>query len=183
MLHSVMVIAPYRILACAGGLPDLYDYYREHALLAEEFDLDSPTRADAVSFFGIGTGAGWPQLTVAQRYEPTGAGFSPGVLMVPETGTVFVGAGARLLAYALEPAPVRIWSDEANTGFWGWQREGDFVLMSAELEFAAWTTKGVKLWSTYVEPPWHFSVTDGVVELDVMEHKSAFPIGSGPRAR
>jgi hypothetical protein len=40
-------------------------------------------------------------------------------------------------------------------GFHGWQRHEDLVVMSAELEMAAWDLRGVKRWSTFVEPPWN----------------------------
>ena len=79
-------------------------------------------------------------------------GFDPGLLLVPETGVLFLGAGERLLAYGLDQ-PRRLWEDTAEVGFWGWGRFGETVLMSAELELAAWDTSGRKLWTTSVEPP------------------------------
>lgn len=90
-----------------------------------------------------------------------------------------VGAGHRLLAYDLD-APRRLWEDEANCGFWGWERHGQFVVMSAELELAAWDIHGNKKWSTYVEPPWYYPVVDGEVHLDVMGGKISFPLDVGP---
>jgi hypothetical protein len=181
VLHSEVVIAPYRVQSCIGDLPDLYENYREHAQLFDEFELESADSGE-LSFFGVSRGIGWPTLTVAQRYWPYGAGFPPGVLVVPETSTVFVGAGERLLAYKLDQPPIRMWSDHAKIGFWRWSREGDYVLMSAELEFAAWTTSGVKLWSAAVEPPWDFLVTDNMVHLDVMGDVTTFSIERGPQA-
>lgn len=80
----------------------LYDRYIEHAVLADEIELDS---AEApVCFFGVGLREEWPALIVAQSYEPVGYGFSPGILVVPETATVFIGAGQRLLAYTMARA-------------------------------------------------------------------------------
>jgi hypothetical protein len=40
--------------------------------------------------------------------------------------------------------------------------------MSAELELAVWTTDAMKLWSTFVEPPWSYRVPAGQIELDAM---------------
>lgn len=40
--------------------------------------------------------------------------------------------------------------------------------MAAELELAAWTSSGEKLWTTVVEPPWSYQVFDDLVQLDVM---------------
>jgi hypothetical protein len=52
--------------------------------------------------------------------------------------------------------------------------------MSSELELAAWTVTGEPLWTTLVEPPWEYSVKDGVVVLDVMGTKREFLIARGP---
>jgi hypothetical protein len=41
-------------------------------------------------------------------------------------------------------------------------------------------TAGQKLWTTFVEPPWDFTVKDGVVELDVMGEKRSFTLREGP---
>lgn len=76
---------------------------------------------------------------------------------------VFVGAGTRL-------------------GFWSWSAHEGTVLMSAELELAAWNSHGEKLWTTPVEPPWHYSVQQGVVTLDIMGETRSFPLFGGPRA-
>jgi hypothetical protein len=73
-----------------------------------------------------------------------------------------------------------LWIDTADCGFWSWSRFGDYVLMSAELELAAWTYDGVKLWSTFVESPWSYSVAHDVVMLDVMGNESSFPLAAGP---
>jgi hypothetical protein len=61
-----------------------------------------------------------------------------------------------------------------------WHRFGDYVLMSAELELAAWDIQGKKLWTTFVEPPWEYSVVGGRVHLDVMGNESVFSIAEGP---
>lgn len=181
MEHVLIAVPPYRILACPSGLPDIYDAYREQARLAEEIELSSPD--DTVCFFAIGEQhADWPALVVAQGYAPAYC-FFPGILVVPETHTVFIGARERLLAYTLQPEPRRLWTDKADMGFWSWSRHGDVVLMSAELELAAWTTAGDKLWTTFVEPPWGFDVKDGRVLLDVMGVTSSFPIETGPERK
>ena len=124
--------------------------------------------------------AGWPELAVAMRFEPEPAqGFHPGFLLIPEQHVIFVGAGTRLIAYRLSPVR-RLWEDEAELGFWRWRRHGEIVLMSAELEFAAWNTQGQKLWSTFVEPPWHYDVDGEEIVLDVMGRTSRFSAASGP---
>jgi hypothetical protein len=110
----------------------------------------------------------WPELVVSQRFSPGAeAGFHPGILLVPETKLLLVGAGGRLLAYDLSRFAL-LWEDVADTGFWGWCRHRDVIVMSAELELAAWDLAGKKLWSTFVEPPWNYSVEEMALKLDVM---------------
>ena len=171
-------IGEYSLVCHAPGLPDLYDEYVNRAKLADQIDLSNPEGTSA--FLGVGEPNQWPFLVVAQRCIPgEDATFHPGALLVPETKVLFVGGGERLLAYDLS-VPSRLWTDTADTGFWGWDRSEDVVLMSAELEFAAWDTHGRKLWGTFVEPPWSYEVADRKVLLDVMGEKSEFELGAGP---
>lgn len=166
-----------------GDFPPLFDDLTANADLAEQFgnlrgrnDEDGTLFCASVSSeFRI-----WPALFVAQRYSPDVGGFDPGVLIVPETGLVLIGAGERLLAYRLDDPPVRLWEDAAEVGFWWWDRQGATILMAAELEFAAWNTHGQKLWAMFVEPPWSYSVQNGVIQLDVMDNLSTFSLLTGP---
>ena len=100
-------------------------------------------------------------------------------MIVPETDTLFVGCGERILAYNLNE-PSRIWEDFAEIGFWAWDRYKDFVLMFAELEFAAWDIHANELWTTFVEPPWSYTIEDRLINLEVMGKKSNFHINLGP---
>jgi hypothetical protein len=121
----------------------------------------------------------WP-LQVTQWYSPTSPGFEPGVLLVPETATLFIGAGTRLLGYhSTADQWSQVFVDEADMGFWNWRRHSNVVLMSAELELAAWSLEGTKLWSRFVEPPWGYTVTGDVVHLDVMGKNSQFDVHTG----
>jgi hypothetical protein len=171
-------IGEYSLTLADGEPPALLDQYLENARLVEQIDTD---REDGRFFFaGVAKDAGkWPFLVVLLRYRPAGNGFHPGVALIPETDTLFLGAGERVLIYDL--ANVRqLRVDTADTGFWAWQRHGDILLMSAELELAAWNVRGEKLWSTFVEPPWSFEVKDGQVSLDVMGRQSHFLLAKGP---
>lgn len=170
-------IGPYLIQAERGKLPALYSEYTNRAILSEEFDLLNAEREHC--FISVSRSADWPQLVVAQTFWPSAGGFDSGVLLAPETETLFVGAGERLLAYQLNRFE-RLWEDSCEMGFWGWKQHGPYVLMSAELELAAWDSIGQKLWSTFVEPPWNYSVEGNVVHLDVMGNKSEFDIAKGP---
>ncbi len=132
---------------------------------------------DSVGYFSVGVDDGqesW-SLLVTQRYSPASPGFEPGVLLVPETGMLFIGAGTRLLGYRCTAGEwCQIFVDEADGGFWNWRRHGDAVLMSAELELAAWSIDGTKLWSRFVEPPWDYTVIDDQIQLDIMGTRSSF---------
>jgi hypothetical protein len=169
----------YKLSLVSEGLPDLYNDYIKRAVLVEEFDIRNSEGENC--FLSVGYGTEWPFLVVSQRYSPAGYGFNPGALIVHETDILFIGAGERLLAYNLK-APERLWEDAADTGFWGWTKHENFVLMSAELEFAAWDSCGKKLCSTFVEPPWEYEIDKDIVELDVMGEKQVFKIENGPKS-
>lgn len=161
------------------GLPATYEHYRRNAALLEEFEL-ADDEGDSC-FLAVTAGSEpWPRLVVAQRYSPASCGFEPGVAFVPETGVLFAGAGTRLLAYGLRDRPRRLWEDAAELGFWHWSVHSSVVLMAAEVELAAWTRDGVKLWTRFVEPPWSYQVEGERVQLDVMGRKSEFPASTGP---
>ena len=172
-------IGAHTILSLPDALPANHDWYRERAGLAEEFGLDP---GEVPCFLAVlRPGEEHPALVVAQGKGPGVYGFGLGALLVPETGLLLIGAGARLLAYDLRPTPVRrLWQDEASLGFRYWRRHGAVVLMSAELELAAWDVEGRKLWTTFVEPPWEYTVAGEMVTLQVMGTRTTFPLRSGP---
>jgi hypothetical protein len=173
-------VAGYEVTASSEE-PLILDDLRRRARIAEHFDLEDVDSFSGWSFFSVRREpAEWPQLVVTQCYEPAGGGFTPGVLIVPSTGVIFIGAGNRLLAYSSsDDWWARLWIDTAEW-FWGWRQHGAILLMSAELELAAWTTAGEKLWSTFVEPPWSYSVQGSTLNVDVMGAVRRFPLADGP---
>ena len=123
----------------------------------------------------------WPFLVVSQRNAPGAeSGFYPGLVVVPETHRLFLGAGWRLLAYDLS-APARLWAAETR-GFWSWSRYGGVVLMAGEQELAAWDVHGGKLWSRFVEPPWVYRVEDRAVAVDARGRASRLDLFTGAEA-
>jgi hypothetical protein len=180
----ISVTGPRWTVQVQHGLPGTYDTFRRKAVLVEEIGIDGPyaERDSDVCFVAVSAdGAPWPALVVAQRYSPAGAGCDPGVALPDGGDVVFIGAGERLLAYRLGSEPVRMWEDSCDLGFFCWAIHGDTVVMSAELELAAWTAGGTKLWSTFVEPPWTYSVEGARMRLDMMGTISQFPLRRGPR--
>jgi hypothetical protein len=169
----------YTVGASIGELASTYPSQVNHATLHDDFGVQG-TDGTALVVTVMRAAVTWPDIVVSQRFSPgPDAGFYPGILVIPENRILLLGAGTRLLAYDLQ-ARRRLWQDEANTGFWGWSRHGDVILMAAELEFAAWDAHARKLWSTYVEPPWSYDVAGSSVRLDVMGFTSDFPIRTGP---
>ncbi len=156
--------------------PAALEMLLDGADLSERFESDQDGDFFAVSISQDGAGS---LLTVTQRFSPSVPGFEPGVLIVPETHLAFIGAGERLLAYDLARG-ARLWEDAAEVGFWWWDQVGEVILMAAELELAAWSTAGRKLWTTFVEPPWSYWVDGGTLELDVMGNLHRFSLYTGP---
>ena len=178
-----MQVGRYAVQIWRGEPPTTLDSLLEGAELSETFG-PLPNRTDESEFFAVsvsenGAGSLASLLVVGQQFSPSVPGFEPGVLIVPETGVVFVGAGERLLAYDLTGS-ARLWEDRADVGFWWWDRTGNVVLMAAELELAAWDTKGRKLWTTFVEPPWFYRLDGETLHLDVMDFERPFSVRTGP---
>jgi len=159
-----------------GGLPDLYDEYLKRAVFV--FERDGKESQGRSAFCAVAKGTDWPFCVLSFRYAPAGSGFRPGVLLIPETEVLFLGAGSLLLAIDLEHRRT-LWEDVADVGFWNWHRYGDTVLMSAELELAAWGLRGEKKWSKGVEPPWSYTVRGANLVLDVMGSAAEFVVESG----
>jgi hypothetical protein len=101
-------------------LPLQDEVYREHASLIEH--KASATRESLEHFLYLAVSQShhqWSFLVVTLRSAPgPDAGFYPGVLLLPATSLLFIGAGERLLAYRLDQKAL-LWEDSADTGFWG----------------------------------------------------------------
>jgi hypothetical protein len=97
-------VADWRVTATQTP-PTILSAYRQRALLHEHFEeADS---SDDVGFLFVAvsrTAEESPSLVTTQRFSPASGGFSVGVLIVPETEVVFIGAGTRLLCYQRDSA-------------------------------------------------------------------------------
>ena len=171
--------AKYQVRVELGSPPMSVGTYRKKAIFCDGHSLDDPG-AQYLLVAVTPTESAWPTLVVEQRYESHQV-FYPGVLVAPEAHTLFIGAGTRLLAYSLAGTPCRLWEEQTAVGFFCWRLHEGIVLMSPELELAAWSAGGEKLWSTFVEPPWHYTVEHEQVTLDVMGNISSFPLAAGPQ--
>ncbi len=177
--YFAVLVGRYR-LTWDDGLPDDYYTQRQQATIVDEISLDDADQHLGVLSVGLSDGS-WPFLILRH------GGVVPwekdtlrlDVVLVPETDTLFVGEDRAVWAYNLRQ-PARLWTDTAEMGFLGWQRHGGVVVMSAELELAAWDLQGHKLWSTFVEPPYDYTIADDTVQLTVMGMLTTFPLGIGP---
>ena len=70
--------------------------------------------------------------------------------------------------------------EEQPSGFRGWARHRDVVVLAGETALAAWNTRGEKLWWAPVEAPWSYSVSGETVRLDVDGKVSHFAMHYGP---
>lgn len=175
-----LTFGSYTVLI-SDHLPLQDTIYREHARLIEHRANNARRQQEDFLYLAVSqSDRQFPFLLVTQYYAPgPDAGFDPGILLLPETSLLFVGAGERLLAYRLDQ-PAKLWEDRADTGFWGWERYKDVLLMSAELELAVWNIRGEKLWSTFVEPPWDYHLNENTISIEVMGVKGSFPLYEGP---
>jgi len=169
----------YTVSCSVGELPITYSILVAQARFHDDFGVRN-SRGTALLVSVERASKKVPELVVTQRFEPgPESGFFPGVLIVPETHLLMIGAGTRLLAYDINSVR-RLWEDYADTGFWFWKRHGQTILMSAELELAAWNLGGKKLWSAFTEPPWSYEVHGHEVELDIMGSRACFDLTRGP---
>lgn len=161
---------PYTISA-ADSLPAMYYSYCQRAQLVDTFELEGST--SALCYLAVTRGHGWPFLIVAQRYRPgPQSGFYPGVLFVPETNLLLLGAGERLLAYRLDE-PRRLWKGEMSGGFVQWERSQDSIVMSSENRLAIWDLHGQKRWDYRVEPPWQYAIQGDTIHVYTGDKQTA----------
>lgn len=181
-MHSVAV-GTWTLLIEDGSLPPICDSYVKSAAFVDQIEPNALEGRDL--FLGVLCDGGnphrLPEIVITQRYEDASGTFHPGFLVVPETSTLFIGAGERLLGYNIHKRE-RIFEDRTDYGFLRWTRHEDYVLMSAELEFGVWSKTGEKLWSVCVEPPWNFTVSDKTVELDIMGEVKKLRLETGAAA-
>ena len=106
-------------------------------------------------------------------------GYGCGVHLAPETGVLFFGCGESVCAYDM-PSGTKLHQDITPYSFHSWNRHGDVVVMSGELEVAGYALDGTKLWSGAVESPWDYGVTGDKMYTLVMGHRVEFSLRDGP---
>jgi hypothetical protein len=166
-------------LSVSDTIPSIYYEYHKRAKLVEIFE-GGDQQEESFFYLSVAKGSDWPFLIVAQKYAfSPQMGFHPGVVLIPETNLLFIGAGERLLAYKLEP-PAKLWEEVAHGGFRGWERYQQVIIMSAELQLAAWDIQGKKLCSARVEPSWHYTIKEQTLQLNVTGKETSFSVRYSP---
>lgn len=161
---------PYTV-SLADALPPLYYSYCRRAQLVDTYEIEGSY--SALCYLSVARGHDWPFLIVAQRYIPgPQSGFYPGILLVPETDLLLLGAGERLLAYSLAD-PYKLWEEELPGGFLQWERSKESIIMSSENKLAIWDIAGEKRGEFAVEPPWQYTVVEGTIHICVGEKQIA----------
>lgn len=113
-------IGDYMVQVWMRSVPPYLTSLLELSDLPEMFDAIGHSRRedDAFCVSVSSQFQTWPSLFVVQQFSAQDIpGFAPGMLIVPETRLVLMGAGERLLAYRLDDPPVRLWEDTADFGF------------------------------------------------------------------
>ena len=110
----------------------------------------------------------------------------PKILLVPETETLFVGAGDMVGIYDLK-TPKEVLQHRTEMLYWTIERGTSGVLLIAELELRAWDLHGKEMWNAYVEPPHSITLrgddvfVDEACRLNWLEnHRGVFDFRSGP---
>ncbi len=167
---------PYTI-SMADSLPPKYYSSCQRAQLVDAFELEGAF--SSLCYLEVTRGHGWPFLIVAQRYSPgASSGFYPGVLLIPETDLLLLGAGERLLAYDMA-GPQRLWERHLPGGFWHWERSQDRIILSSENELAVWDIHGQKLWDFPLEPPWQYAVERDTIHVYMGDRQTALHCEQG----
>lgn len=129
----------YRISNELHKEPTEFELWLEHASFT---DVKGLSNAGSPIYIGVGNEGHWFETVIAFRTEQLDtSGFVPGILVVPETQTLFVGAGETIKIYDLSVKTLKL---EKTTpfGFWGWSRHDDIIIMSAEIEFVVYSLEG-----------------------------------------
>jgi len=119
---------------------------------------------------------GAPTLLVVGSHRPS---FGCGVHLAVDTGVLFFGCGESVCAYDMATGR-KLHHDVTPFGFHSWNRHGDVLVMSGELEVAVYSLDGNRLWAATVEPPWDYGVNGERMYTVVLGHRVEFSLHAGP---
>ncbi len=162
----------------AGGFRVTLSQEAPHGLDERRVIVDRPSEDEEreACYVLVHRAGGAPTLLVIGRLRPS---FGCGVHLVEQTGVMFFGCGESVCAYDMATGQ-KLHHDITPFVFHSWNRHGDVVIMSGELEVAGYSLDGTKLWSSVVESPWDYTVSGDKMNTIVMGHRVEFPIHKGP---
>lgn len=162
----------------AGGFRVLLSTERPRGLDERRIAVDWPSRDEdrEPRYVLVHRPGGAPTLLVIGQVRE---GYGCGVHLVGETGVLFFGCGESVCAYDMASG-ANVHRDITPYAFHSWNRHGEVVVMSGELEVAGFALDGTKLWSAAVESPWDYGVTGDKMYTLVMGHRVEFPLRDGP---
>lgn len=164
-------------LSVTDNPEEISTFLRDNAVVRHQ--LSQPVAGDSYIALGITDCGLFPDLLLEGWYSPGPAqGFHPGALIILETQIAFIGAGTTIVVYDLSPISL-LAQTQTECGFWGWRHINNVVVMSAELELAVWNIYGEKLWSRFVEPPWHYDIEDDTLLLNIMGDSIRLTLATG----
>ena len=140
-----------------------------------------PSQYEHLGFLGVTVYCdGVAVLRVHQFYEQMSQSITPGVLIVPETNRLFIGAGSRMLAYDLTTCQ-RVWIEDAQNMmlFWSWLRQGQCVFALGELELAVYELDATPRFRVPVDPPWTFEVSGDVLTVETDSERRGYSMADG----
>jgi hypothetical protein len=173
-------IDKYKLAVHIDEEPVIFDLLLKHAKYK---DIEGLKNEGTSIYILVGTDKEWYEQIIAFRFDPIDyGGFNPGFLIVPETDTLFIGAGTLIKTYNLLTGQ-KIFEKEFACGFWNWRRHGEQIIMSEELEYGVFTLDGNEIWTTFVEPPWSYEIEGDHVKLDVMDKISLLDKWTGEQVK
>jgi hypothetical protein len=166
----------------AGGFRLLLSEEAPHGLDERRVAVDRPSTDEDRKpvYVLVHRAGGAPTLLVIGRSRE---GFGCGVHIAQNTGVLFFGCGESICTYDMATG-TKLHHDITPFAFHSWNRHGDVIIMSGELEIAGFDADGTKLWSGAVESPWDYGVHgEDMMYTLVMGHRVEFPLRAGPGDR
>jgi hypothetical protein len=166
----------YTFLVHVGEKPETFDRWIDRSVFTDLAGLKD--RGTSI-YMGIEETDKLDMMVVAFNTQPIDdTFFHPQLFFVPETKTLFVGAGIKAMTFSLKEK-VKISERSLAAGFWYWANHDKFIILVEELEIAVYDHKGHFIWEERAEPPWSYGLEDNILILDIMGNISKHKLDSG----
>jgi hypothetical protein len=171
-------IDKYNFCVQIGDQPAFYERWLENSTFQ---DLEGLKNTGTPVYIGIKEDEKWQMSTIAFKTDPIdNVFFNPELLFIPETQTLFIGAGRIASTYDLTNK-TKVSERSLAMGFWYWARHDDLVILVEELEIGVYDCYGRHKWSAGTEPPSSYGIKDNILTLDIMDNISTYDLETGKR--